>query len=188
MDQRLKYRTVYIADDSWIFGRNSIFFVNNTVYSRCDRSSEKKDKRWSMTANEIMKSIKDNLNSVDQNLEQIQCDDCILRQTAIDIFKNAIGDKYPFICEPILITLSLIPSVTPKPKTGKWIPVSERLPEKNEWVLVTVEQNGNCYQEIMRRHKYIDAWTDDIDNYTDIITAWMPLPEPYEPQERSDKE
>lgn len=48
-------------------------------------------------------------------------DDCILRQTAIDIFKNAIGDKYPFICEPILITLSLIPSVTQKPKTGHWM-------------------------------------------------------------------
>jgi len=70
---------------------------------------------------------------------------------------------------------------------GGWIPVSERLPNKNVWVLVTVEQNGIRYLEIMRRHKYIDAWTDTIDNYTDEITAWMPLPEPYK-AEGSDKE
>ncbi len=62
---------------------------------------------------------------------------------------------------------------------NRWIPVSERLPEKNVWVLVTVNQNGKCYQEIMRRNKYIEAWSDNIDNYTDEITAWMPLPEPY---------
>lgn len=69
-----------------------------------------------------------------------------------------------------------LPLVQP---TSGWIPVSERLPEKNIWVLVTVEQSGNRYQEIMRRNKYIEAWTDDIDNYTDEITAWMPLPKPY---------
>ena len=62
---------------------------------------------------------------------------------------------------------------------GEWIPVSERLPEKNVWVLVTVEQSGKRFQEIMRRNNYIEAWTDNIDNYTDEITAWMPLPEPY---------
>lgn len=62
---------------------------------------------------------------------------------------------------------------------SRWIPVSERLPEKNVWVLVTVEQNDNRYQEIMRRNVYTGEWTDNIDNYTDEITAWMPLQEPY---------
>ena len=62
---------------------------------------------------------------------------------------------------------------------GEWIPISERLPEKNVWVLVTVEQSGMRYQEIMRRNNYIEGWTDNIDNYTDEITAWQPLPEPY---------
>lgn len=64
-------------------------------------------------------------------------------------------------------------------RENRWIPVSERLPEKNVWVLVTVEQSGKRYQEIMRRNNYTEAWTDDIDNYTDEITAWQPLPEPY---------
>ena len=62
---------------------------------------------------------------------------------------------------------------------SRWIPVSERLPKKNVWVLVTVEQSGKRFQEIMRRNNYIEVWTDNIDNYTDEITAWQPLPEPY---------
>lgn len=62
---------------------------------------------------------------------------------------------------------------------GEWIPVSERLPEKNVWVLVTVEQNEMRYQEIMRRNNYKEGWTDNINFYTDEITAWQPLPEPY---------
>ena len=41
-----------------------------------------------MTANEIMKSIKDNLDSVEHNLEQIQCDDCISEKDNILINKN----------------------------------------------------------------------------------------------------
>jgi len=62
---------------------------------------------------------------------------------------------------------------------SRWIPVSERLPEKNVWVLVTVEQNGKRFQEIMRRNIYNGEWADNINFYTDEITAWMPLPEPY---------
>ena len=41
-----------------------------------------------MTANEYMKSIKDNLDSVERNLEQIQCDDCISEKDNILINKN----------------------------------------------------------------------------------------------------
>lgn len=70
---------------------------------------------------------------------------------------------------------------------GEWIPVSERLPEKNVWVLVSVEQSGKCFQEIMRRNNYKEGWTDNIDFYTDEITAWQPLPEPYK-AESEDKE
>lgn len=62
---------------------------------------------------------------------------------------------------------------------SEWIPVSERLPEKNLWVLVTVKRYGYCYLEIMRRHNYKEAWTDGSSFYTYEIIAWMPLPEPY---------
>ena len=46
-----------------------------------------------MTANEIMKSIKDNLDSVDQNLKKLS-DDCISRSDAIvEIFETFMTDE-----------------------------------------------------------------------------------------------
>ena len=63
---------------------------------------------------------------------------------------------------------------------GEWINVSERLPETNRWVLVSVESSsGNHYVEIMRIDKYKGLWTDNIDYYAEIVKAWQPLPEPF---------
>lgn len=61
----------------------------------------------------------------------------------------------------------------------EWIPVSERLPEKNVWVLVTAPKWSGWYVDIMRIDKYKEMFTDNIDYYDSII-AWMPLPKPYE--------
>lgn len=98
------------------------------------------------------------------------------REEAIAILD---GFKYnPLLNEQHFEALDMAVTALSENK-GEWIPVSERLPEKNVWVLVTVEQNDNRYQEIMRRNVYTGEWTDNIDNYTDEITAWMPLPEPY---------
>lgn len=88
--------------------------------------------------------------------------------------KHTVPSVEIILSEDITEILKEVPSAEPK-----WIPVSEKLPEKNVWVLVTVEQSGVRYQEIMRRNNYIETWTDNIDNYTDEITAWMPLPAPY---------
>lgn len=60
----------------------------------------------------------------------------------------------------------------------RWIPVSDRLPEKNVWVLVTVVQGSSLYVETMRIDKYKGMFTDNIDYYGSVI-AWMPLPQPY---------
>lgn len=65
-------------------------------------------------------------------------------------------------------------SVNPT-KTG-WIPVGERLPEEDGLYLVyTEEQPFVCSFE-------------DNGFFIDDVLAWMPLPKPYEPQERSEKE
>lgn len=101
--------------------------------------------------------------------------DLISRQAVEDViydYSRSHAVDYAQIMERI----DKIPSVENK---GEWIPVSERLPEKNVWVLVTVEQSGKRFQEIMRRNNYIEAWTDNFDNYTDEIIAWLPLPDPY---------
>ena len=54
-------------------------------------------------------------------------------------------------------------------KQSKWIPVSERLPEKNGKYLVTV-RNGNVYAGVY------DAFSG---RFQCAAIAWMPLPEPY---------
>ena len=83
-----------------------------------------------MTANEIMKSIKDNLDNVEHNLEQIQCDDCISREAAIYVASG--------FCHPSNVAKELekLPSVTPKPKTGHWIDCS------NGWMCSNCEKDN----------------------------------------------
>jgi hypothetical protein len=77
-----------------------------------------------------------------------------------------------------------MPPVNPT-KTG-WIPVSERLPEDGKWAIFTDGKNIS-----VERFK-LDAISHFFPNgrwfeLEDAI-AWMPLPKPYEPQERSEKE
>lgn len=69
-----------------------------------------------MTANEYMRKIKDNLDSVEQNLEQIQCNDCIPREIALDILRQYSNRP----TQRAIPSIESIPSVTPKPKTGQY--------------------------------------------------------------------
>ena len=62
----------------------------------------------------------------------------------------------------------------------RWIPVSERLPEKDGVYLVTTTGTNNDIIDIA-------YYTDDIWNKASRIKAWMPLPEPYK-VESEDKE
>lgn len=74
----------------------------------------------------------------------------------------------------------------------RWIPVSERLPEKNMACLVSV---GNIhltqiavYSDLMQtiNHKIFyqgDYGHENFMNITDHVKAWQPLPKPYELQE-----
>lgn len=55
------------------------------------------------------------------------------------------------------------------PPSQRWIPCSERLPEEGGNYLTTT-----MYQEV-----YCDYWTGNNFNRTEMVIAWMPLPEPY---------
>jgi hypothetical protein len=79
----------------------------------------------------------------------------------------------------------------------RWIPVSERLPDDHDWYVIVVKEKSTGYQYIPRIASYnhdncwsiIDTEDADKDWLDDLVCiAWMPLPEPYEPQERSEKE
>ena len=65
-------------------------------------------------------------------------------------------------------------------QSQKWIPCSERLPEKNKLVLGWYKDNpfsGYTYGIVMKTKM---GWVFDYGNrYCSNVAAWMPLPEPY---------
>ncbi len=65
-----------------------------------------------------------------------------------------------------------------KKKDNEWIPCSERLPEEEIEVLVTVkESNGDCYT----MHSWLQegVWVVKKTPLNPKVIAWRPLPEPY---------
>lgn len=76
-----------------------------------------------------------------------------------------------------------------------WISVSERLPEEDGQYLITVKYKhvNDSYEDVYAEHGewYDGRWDMFCFGHcgeVEEIIAWMPLPAPYEPQERSDKE
>lgn len=72
----------------------------------------------------------------------------------------------------------------------RWIPVNERLPEEHKKVIVSDSLNGIYIGEFIDRE---ESWggkrfINEQGMHSKSVIAWMPLPQPYEPQERSDKE
>lgn len=74
----------------------------------------------------------------------------------------------------------------------QWIPVSERLPEKNMACLVSVGKlyltQIAIYSDLMGTidHRIFyqgDYGHRNFENITEYVKAWMPLPKPYEPHE-----
>ena len=153
-------------------------------------------------------------------LEQEPCEDCISRQAVLDttICKGISCNECSFNkidgesgCL-LHYRISKLPSVSPVRPTGKWIPVSERLPKDLEPVNITwINHNLESYYKDIKDKPFTatgvyfngqwywwstlctDILAEYSHNYSDIIDeaieiiAWMPLPEPYK-AESEDKE
>ena len=114
--------------------------------------------------------------------EQEPCDDAISREW---LMRKATERFYTTnYFNHISAMIEEAPSVTQK--SGKWIPVSERLPDKNIEVLATTEWGSITIGEMLDSNDWFihEGATNAV---IDDIRAWMPLPKPYEPQESEEQ-
>lgn len=114
-------------------------------------------------------------------------EDCISRQAAVDYCKKMLIEtalnNVGFICNADELLLDIeenrietwLSHVPPAQPEQRWIPVWEKLPEEQVKVLVT-----DFYDIEMA---YLNAEGRLMDFHGDKlkgVTAWMPLPEPYQ--------
>lgn len=142
-------------------------------------------KNWKCNGDAKMHEV---VNEVIKELKQEPCEDAISRKNTLAEFRRVYFDNDAVIrCAELV--LGGLPSVTPQ---TKWIPVSEKLPEvqKNgdkdfsDWVQVTIDISRNGDSDVYVCEAYYcfseNKW------YTKrfvigVVTAWMPLPEPFDP-------
>lgn len=107
-------------------------------------------------------------------------DDCVSREQAkMDVIPNSL-----YTSEQVIALLDNLPPVTP---TQSWIPVSERLPTKEEYIanngLFIVSDGNRTYAEyfdVYNSMKYFGEPTMNGFRVDRCVIAWQPLPKTYE--------
>ena len=114
-----------------------------------------------------------------QAKRDLLCEDCISREDAKNLFWDGTEgyDCRGFTRMEIGEMLGDLPSVTPQ--QTRWIPCSERLPERDENVLTYHRNESFDYQYISWIDDYSGKWAGFIGNLSDEVLAWRPLPEGY---------
>ena len=122
--------------------------------------------------------------------QNVPKEDLISRKAAIDALKNERSDwncDYNVPVDHCIDAIYSVPSVQPEPH---WIPVSERLPESKPEDLEYPTVIACCEDgEVMTACYYESTKEWGIgENYDRKINpvAWMPLPEPYRAERRTD--
>ena len=127
---------------------------------------------------------------------QEPCDDAISRQAAI----IALDDRMSSL-DNVDMQIAMgfakgiiydLPPVTPQPKTGHWIPVTERLPEAGEYIgdVAKYYLVQNEYGDMLvARYTHSKYWEQiyQLKPVGDEIVAWLPLPEPYKADKESEE-
>lgn len=85
------------------------------------------------------------------------------------------------------------PTVNPESLQPQWIPVTDRLPEIHNTVLVFARYNGQSANSMHIKHDAITTnFRDSRGEWIYMgkgyhVEAWMPLPEPYNPEGLEDR-
>ena len=98
------------------------------------------------------------------------------REEAIKLIDTHTVCFYNEIDSPTLQALHLAIEALSAEAVQGWIPISERLPEKDGWYLVTV-QGYETVTDVSLYSADGSAWGDV--STKQKVTAWMPLPKPY---------
>ena len=122
----------------------------------------------------------------------VPTNDCISRQAAIDALVKAIREDPYYdsneainglgVCD-VRVILNDLPSAQPE---QQWIPVSEGLPKKDGRYQVTRHDDvtNTEFIDILWYEK--NTWWNRQATGDYAVTAWMPLPEPYQAERRED--
>lgn len=98
----------------------------------------------------------------------------LLKSTVMPQISN---ESLSLLCGSSLITEA--PTIEPEPK---WIPCSERLPEYDKPVLLSTAW-GKTEIGFWTQRGWMIVACSYREFEQDAVVAWMPLPEPFEPQE-----
>ena len=99
----------------------------------------------------------------------------------------APGIELPLLNDKEKEAVDLAISALEKQEQDRWIPIAERMPEENDFVLVTVsgeDVRGCEWKDSMALAVWTNQWNlvdANLVSYT--ISAWRPLPEPYTEEE-----
>ena len=113
----------------------------------------------------------------------------ISKDAALDCFRDWIdqyGHEHTADEDATYQRIAELPAAQPEPH---WIPCSERLPENDNEVLITVWDAEDDYVEVYKGfyqgHEWWTQWCHGCSKIKDepcgenIVIAWMSLPEPY---------
>ncbi|MGE9943043.1 DUF551 domain-containing protein [Bariatricus sp. SGI.161] len=82
-------------------------------------------------------------------------------------------------CFPIDL---IIECIEEQPKVGEWIPCSERLPNESGTYIVNAIENSIVHVTFAKWMTRMKKWNLSGSRSYWKVSAWQPLPEPYQPK------